>query len=369
MNHLFIRSVESCLVSCLLYCGTARTEDLVAEVTLEAQVENLADARAGATAVFSGKTNLPPDSQLVVRLASVSERNGPGGSTELKVGPDGTFRTERFGPFPPGEYRAEAVFNPRGQTDQILKIVGRNGELLKGPLLKELGIGNFKWTAVSCSIPVTLGNSKDAQASITKSKENVREIAKRLLALHDRVAAAYAQNDMANWVKFARAFNPEWQSIQDEIKSVRSKEENWVACVEASGAVNRLFSACVGPVGRKATGDEQARIDKAEEEWQAAADTLRALLAAKQKPANDAARARAQEDARKAAELDAAKWRTWRTADGKHKVEAKFVKFVAGTLTLEKKDGTTVDVKMDILCPEDQEFVRQRKSTKPVSER
>lgn len=92
-------------------------------------------------------------------------------------------------------------------------------------------------------------------------------------------------------------------------------------------------------------------------------------LAAKQKAADDVARARAEEDARKAAELEAAKSRIWTTADGKYKVEARLVKLNAGTLTLEKKDGNTIDVKMDILCPEDQEFVRQRKWTRLASER
>jgi len=71
----------------------------------------------------------------------------------------------------------------------------------------------------------------------------------------------------------------------------------------------------------------------------------------------------------RAAEIEAAKWRTWQTADGKFKVEAKFVKCAFGTLTLEKKDSTTVDVNLDILCPDDQEFVKRRKWTRPESER
>ena len=58
--------------------------------------------------------------------------------------------------------------------------------------------------------------------------------------------------------------------------------------------------------------------------------------------------------------IEAAKWRTWATADGKHKVEAKFITYVGGTVILEKKDGTTVDVQLDILCPEDQEYVKNR---------
>ncbi len=69
----------------------------------------------------------------------------------------------------------------------------------------------------------------------------------------------------------------------------------------------------------------------------------------------------AAEETQEADRIEAAKWRTWATADGKYKVEAKFVTFVAGSLTLEKRDGTTVDAKLDILCPEDRNFVTQRK--------
>jgi len=74
---------------------------------------------------------------------------------------------------------------------------------------------------------------------------------------------------------------------------------------------------------------------------------------------------RAKEEAQRAAILEAARWRTWTTADGRHKVEAKFVTLIGGTLTLEKRDGTTVDVKLSILCPEDQSFVKRRGWEKP----
>ncbi|GAA5506549.1 SHD1 domain-containing protein [Novipirellula caenicola] len=61
---------------------------------------------------------------------------------------------------------------------------------------------------------------------------------------------------------------------------------------------------------------------------------------------------------------DAYKWRIWTTRDGKYKVDAKFVKYISGTLTLEKRDGTAIDVKLDLLCHDDKEFVMQRKWTK-----
>lgn len=65
--------------------------------------------------------------------------------------------------------------------------------------------------------------------------------------------------------------------------------------------------------------------------------------------------------------VEAAKWRTWTTADGRFKQDAKFVRFAAGKVTLERKDGTTVDVRLDILCSDDQEFVRERKWTRAAA--
>ena len=57
---------------------------------------------------------------------------------------------------------------------------------------------------------------------------------------------------------------------------------------------------------------------------------------------------------------EAARWRTWTSADGKYSVYAKFVKSAMGTMTLEKEDGSTAEVQLDRLCKEDQEFVRKR---------
>jgi hypothetical protein len=70
---------------------------------------------------------------------------------------------------------------------------------------------------------------------------------------------------------------------------------------------------------------------------------------------------RAAEEAKKQAASEAAKWRTWTTADGKFKVEAKFVTLAAGKLTLEKRGGARVSVKLDVLCPADHEFIENLK--------
>lgn len=57
---------------------------------------------------------------------------------------------------------------------------------------------------------------------------------------------------------------------------------------------------------------------------------------------------------------DAAEWRTWTTRDGKYQVQAKLLKHASGTVTLEKRNGTTVDVRLELLCDSDRDFVTQQ---------
>jgi uncharacterized cupin superfamily protein len=59
--------------------------------------------------------------------------------------------------------------------------------------------------------------------------------------------------------------------------------------------------------------------------------------------------------------IENAKWRTWVSSDGIHRTEAKFVTFISGVVTLEKKDGQIVKVPIDKLIEEDKQFIRERK--------
>jgi hypothetical protein len=75
----------------------------------------------------------------------------------------------------------------------------------------------------------------------------------------------------------------------------------------------------------------------------------------------DSGSPQAADSAVQAISSEKARWRVWTTANGRYSVEAKFVTFLAGKVTLEKQDGAKVDVPLDLLCQEDQDFVRQQK--------
>lgn len=59
--------------------------------------------------------------------------------------------------------------------------------------------------------------------------------------------------------------------------------------------------------------------------------------------------------------VDAARWRTWKSADGKFTLHAKFVQATNGRMTLLREDGKRIVVDLDRLCDEDVDFVRKQK--------
>ena len=65
------------------------------------------------------------------------------------------------------------------------------------------------------------------------------------------------------------------------------------------------------------------------------------------------------EKARRDAE-EAARWRTWTDAAGTHTIEARYGGVVLGKVKLTKKDGTTIQVPIEKLSDEDQQWIKKR---------
>lgn len=62
------------------------------------------------------------------------------------------------------------------------------------------------------------------------------------------------------------------------------------------------------------------------------------------------------------------KLRTWTDSTGNHTVEAKFVEFKDGKVSLEKEDGTAIAVPVEKLSEADQRFVRIRAKAEPTAQ-
>ncbi len=59
--------------------------------------------------------------------------------------------------------------------------------------------------------------------------------------------------------------------------------------------------------------------------------------------------------------VDEARWRTWKSADGKFTLRAKFVQATNGRMTLLREDGKRIVVDLERLCEDDVDFVRKQK--------
>lgn len=98
-------------------------------------------------------------------------------------------------------------------------------------------------------------------------------------------------------------------------------------------------------------------------------EAARKAQEAERKAQEEAARAVEEKEKQRLARIEAAKWKTWTTADGDYSIRAKFLKMANGKLTLEKEDGTSLDVQFKLLREEDQDFVLKRKWTKAGKEK
>lgn len=69
--------------------------------------------------------------------------------------------------------------------------------------------------------------------------------------------------------------------------------------------------------------------------------------------------ARIAETNRIAEEERESQFRTWHSADGNFSIEARLDRFIAGNVTLEKRDGSTVDVAEELLSDSDRQYMQE----------
>lgn len=75
--------------------------------------------------------------------------------------------------------------------------------------------------------------------------------------------------------------------------------------------------------------------------------------------AQEEAARRAAEIAQQKEDLRESQYRTWKSADGQFAIEARLDNFALGTATLERRDGTTVEVPNDKLSDDDQLYIKE----------
>lgn len=109
-------------------------------VTINVDVDVQPDRRV----MVRGQTNLPPDTELTVNVV----REAPAGfqmNGKARVEVGGAFPAVSFGEgagLPKGDYRVEVSMQPpRSQPVKVRKVIGEQGQHLRGPLVEKVGLG------------------------------------------------------------------------------------------------------------------------------------------------------------------------------------------------------------------------------------
>jgi hypothetical protein len=99
-----------------------------------------------------------------------------------------------------------------------------------------------------------------------------------------------------------------------------------------------------------------AALDESRRQEQVTAAQLRSDQDLAEKKLRAKRIADAEDVSQKAAE-DLERWRTWSADEGKFSIEAKFIMSGAGKVTLEKKDGSRIEVAVDRLAQKDRDWI------------
>lgn len=123
------------------------TSTSILQLTFSRIVLTDVQVRAG-NVVVRGTTDLPRGSKLTVTFnvtGRASSAQYIGVDKQVQVVGDAfevTLTPPQRGEFSSGPYQVEIMFTPKGQTEDVLSLVGKNGERLTGPLRQSpLGFG------------------------------------------------------------------------------------------------------------------------------------------------------------------------------------------------------------------------------------
>ena len=149
-----------------------------------------------------------------------------------------------------------------------------------------------------------------------------------------------------------RSFRVYAKRIPDAVEAMLifvNPDRTWVMYKDATGGEpkDQLYTVKL----------DEATLAEAEDKRSAARHADHAKAAADSE-ANKAAELEAERaEAARLAAIEDAKYRKWSSANGKNSVEAKFVSVGQGKVTLQRRDGTKLTVSLKLLSEADQKFV------------
>lgn len=182
-----------------------------------------AEVQAEQRAHVRGRTNLPPNTHLMVSV----EEDSPAGfreSVSIHVAGDGTFQAGPFGAangLPDGVYRVQVLMPvPRVQPAPVRQVIGEQGQHLHGPLVEK---GKLGITVRACD-KFTVGKGAPAQrARLLVEARQFEQLLGELDAMYKSLDSARKKNlpnDPAKYVPFAQQFRRDLQEFRTRMEKI-----------------------------------------------------------------------------------------------------------------------------------------------------
>lgn len=329
--------VNICLAVSFFSCTMSFSQELAVSLVLQTQIGT--DKRV----TVSGETNLPEGTSLMISVSDVVTGEGMGQAKTL-VASDGKYYSEKIGPLSglkDGQYNASVTMPiARVQPESVRRLIGNDGEHLKGPLVKK---GRFGVT-VEADVKFAVGG-KDATAKQelrqTKDLEEYQSIRNEILDLFAWLESVKGRrlldddrdlNKLNEWGQFAREFNGKHSEIRIRIRSVESMQPRL------------LLSAALGDVETMFHAAASKNEGKYREFQSVYGDSMKALEAVVGEP-----------EQRGVTGIKIQ--RTWNDATGRFSIQAKFGGIIGGKVVLVKEDGSKVSVTREQLSDADNKYL------------
>lgn len=190
---------------------------------------------AGSAVEITGTTDLPDNAKLTVDL-DVADR--PAKAKSISVSSEPTVRQGAFSAkleipklpeFKSGKYEVEVLFTPMAQSDDILALVGKQGEKLEGSGVRKTDLG-FNVMEVSQEV------SQEVSPRVKGDTHPFVKSASYAAGTPEKVVAEYLEAWKAqDWAAMAKCASPAW----------RSREEDPAKTLANSFDLKRLLGATI----------------------------------------------------------------------------------------------------------------------------
>ena len=313
---------------------------LTEDVTLQLDI-----AASDGRPVIRGTTNLPAGTHLMV---SISDTKTDGryytGQSKCAVASGGTFQA---GPFSKKDSKLEGAYVadvtmpiPKFQPASVKAIIGKNGENLKGPLVKPLGVLPG-YVVVEVKQTFVVGG----EGAVARQAARQAEALEQCRALYNEVEKLGKEVESARrhpftpaeWGRFIRSFNTRISDLRNRIDKLEDKPAR--ARFEIGMAAGDLQMLALD-LARVVLDGDTSKYDPSK---------YRERMANARAAIEELAKTQAADD-----------YRTWTSADSEYTVEAKFLSYAVDKVKLEKRNGEQISVPIDRLSEEDREHIESK---------